>query len=68
MKCPDCNGTGRMTCRYCEGVGSTIELNAAYIPIFRFAMPQAKICDYCSGSGEKICSCCGGTGKIPDQK
>ncbi len=81
MKCPDCNGSGQMTCRICRGGGFTDELNAAYIassnfpmlmpmhmPIPVALMPIRRICYTCKGSGKQSCICCGGTGEIPDGK
>lgn len=66
MKCPNCKGTGQMTCRSCGGRRSTTELNAAYISIFGFPMFENRTCYACSGSGKEKCSLCGGRGELPD--
>lgn len=61
--CRYCRGTGKQTCYTCSGAGVRTELNAVYIAIFGFTMPETRTCYECNGSGKVKCTYCNGTGK-----
>lgn len=62
VECDQCEGEGRVTCEWCEGVGSY--LNTDEDP------PEMNECFDCRASGYRPCDKCDGSGEraaVPDR-
>jgi DnaJ-class molecular chaperone len=53
MTCPECSGTGKLDCTYCDGEGYTAKDGEWEI-----------LCDICFGEGKQDCDECDGTGEV----
>ncbi len=60
VPCNNCNGTGKVTCSICRGVGYSEHMGYQYGVYGRIVDP----CLSCGGAGGRICSKCGGTGSV----
>ena len=64
--CPTCNGTGKVKCKSCGGLGYSthteypIDLGVGTVTPYE----TKKRCCLCNGSGMSMCFHCGGTGKL----
>ena len=57
IKCPVCDGKGKVSCPICDEVGFIEDnLNAS--------QRNRKLCPECEGAKFLICSQCGGSGKV----
>lgn len=65
MRCPDCDGRGRVTCRKCAGVGTIFFWNVKRTTGYGHPTADNHTCYNCDGSGEEKCIRCKGTGSIP---
>jgi DnaJ-class molecular chaperone len=63
IRCPECHGSGRVSCKRCNGTGIHKYLNT-------FNYPNGRVCEDecpdCAGSGEVVCPICNGDGRMDE--
>ncbi len=67
VKCPNCNGTGKVTCNKCAGTGCRMYYKNPLPHVFAFvtySFPEAMGCYSCNATGKIVCKTCKGSGEI----
>jgi hypothetical protein len=65
--CESCHGTGNVTCRWCDGNGSTVGPDRYLYGRTIGRRFGLKRCTYCAGRGTQHCGLCiGGSVQRPD--